>query len=125
MNSNRNLDKLLRVIFPEVLMEYFDISGWHDGSDKIEVWLDEKHYLERSDYPLSVFVCRGYELGYELCLLGAKRCTLRQTQGDKKVPQIIEFVGLDCSLPGFVRIVQRRDRERLTLRFLTHYQHLT
>lgn len=41
MNSNRNLDKLLRVIFPEVLMEYFDISGWHDGSDKIEVWLDE------------------------------------------------------------------------------------
>ena len=36
MNSNRNLDKLLRVIFPEVLMEYFDISGWHDGSDKIE-----------------------------------------------------------------------------------------
>lgn len=34
--------------------------------------------------PLSVFVCRGYELGYELCLLGAKRCTLRQTQGDKK-----------------------------------------
>ena len=42
MNSNRNLDKLLRVIFPEVLMEYFDISGWHDGSDKIEVWLDEK-----------------------------------------------------------------------------------
>lgn len=34
--------------------------------------------------PLSVFVCRGYELGYELCLLGAKRCTLRQTQGNKK-----------------------------------------
>jgi hypothetical protein len=37
-------------------------------------------------YPLSVFVCRGYELGYELCLLGAKRCTLRQTQGNKKSP---------------------------------------
>ena len=36
--------------------------------------------------PLSVFVCRGYELGYELCLLGAKRCTLRQTQGNKKSP---------------------------------------
>lgn len=35
-------------------------------------------------YPLTDFVCRGYELGYELCLLGAKRCTLRQTQGDKK-----------------------------------------
>ena len=23
-------------------MEYFDISGWHDASVKIEVWLDEK-----------------------------------------------------------------------------------
>ena len=43
MNSNRNLDKLLRVIFPEVLMEYFEISGWHDDSAKIEVWLDEKN----------------------------------------------------------------------------------
>lgn len=42
MNSNRNIDKLLRVIFPEVLMEYFDISGWHDAPVKIEVWLDEK-----------------------------------------------------------------------------------
>lgn len=34
--------KLLWVIFPEVLMEYFDISGWHDAPVKIEVWLDEK-----------------------------------------------------------------------------------
>lgn len=42
MPSNRNLHKLLRVIFPEVLMEYFEISGWHDDSVKIEVWLDEK-----------------------------------------------------------------------------------
>ena len=62
-------------------------------------------------YTLSVFVCRGYELGYELCLLGAKRCTLRQTQGDKKVPQIVEFVGLVCLLSGFVRLVQRRERD--------------
>ena len=43
MPSNRNLHKLLRVIFPEVLMEYFEISGWHDDSVKIEVWLDEKN----------------------------------------------------------------------------------
>ena len=60
MNSNRNLDKLLRVIFPEVLMEYFDISGWHDGSDKIEVWLDEKHYLERSDYKSGTVISHGF-----------------------------------------------------------------
>ena len=48
MNSNRNLDKLLRVIFPEVLMEYFDISGWHDGSDKIENGLNTKEYVRKS-----------------------------------------------------------------------------
>lgn len=30
MPSNRNLHKLLRVVFPEVLMEYFEISGWYD-----------------------------------------------------------------------------------------------
>ena len=44
MNPNRSLHKLLRIIFSEVLMEYFDISGWHDDSSKIEVWLDEKNY---------------------------------------------------------------------------------
>ncbi len=60
--------------------------------------------------PFPFLFVGGYELGYELCLLGAKRCTLRQTQGDKKVPQIIEFVGLVCLLSGIVRLVQRRDR---------------
>ena len=44
-------------------------------------------------------------------LLGAKRCTLRQTQGDKKVPQIIEFVGLVYLLSGIVRLVLRKDRD--------------
>ena len=34
MNPNRSLHKLLRIIFSEVLMEYFDISGWHDDSSK-------------------------------------------------------------------------------------------
>lgn len=43
--------------------------------------------IEKLDFLIvSVFVCRGYELGYELCLFGAKRCTLRQTQGNKKSP---------------------------------------
>lgn len=48
MNSNRSLHNLLRVIFPEVLMEYSDISGWHDDSSKIEVWLDEKILNQRN-----------------------------------------------------------------------------
>lgn len=60
MNSNRNLRKLLRVIFPEVLMEYFDISGWHEDSVKSEVWLVEKHYLDRSDYKSGTVISHGF-----------------------------------------------------------------
>lgn len=60
MPSNRNLHKLLRVIFPEVLMTYFEISGWHDGSVKIEVWLDEKNYMERSDYKSGTVISHGF-----------------------------------------------------------------
>ena len=40
-------------------MEYFEISGWHDDSVKIEVWLDEKHYLERSDYKSGTVISHG------------------------------------------------------------------
>ena len=60
MPSNRNLHKLLRVIFPEVLMEYFEISGWHDDSVKIEVWLDEKNYMEHSDYKSGTVISHGF-----------------------------------------------------------------
>lgn len=60
MNSNRPLHKLLRVVFPEVLMECFEISGWHDDSVKIEVWLDERLYLERSDYKSGSVISHGF-----------------------------------------------------------------
>ena len=60
MNPNRSLHKLLRIIFSEVLMEYFDISGWHDDSSKIEVWLDEKNYMERFDYKNGTVISSGF-----------------------------------------------------------------
>ena len=60
MNPNRSLHKLLRIIFSEVLMEYFDISGWHDDSSKIEVWLDEKNYMERFDYKSGTVISSGF-----------------------------------------------------------------
>ena len=60
MNINRSLHKLLRVIFPEILMEYFDISSWHDDSAKIDVWLDEKDYMERSDYKSGTVISHGF-----------------------------------------------------------------
>ena len=63
MPSNRNPHKLLRVVFPEVLMEYFEISGWYDDSVKIEVWLDEKHYMERSGYKSGTVISHGFADG--------------------------------------------------------------
>ena len=67
MNPNRSLHKLLRIIFSEVLMEYFDISGWHDDSSKIEVWLDEKNYMERFDG--SVVILGGLTfVNFPLCI---------------------------------------------------------
>lgn len=60
MNSNRSLHNLLRVIFPEVLMDYFDISGWHDDPAKVEVWLEEKNYMERSDYKSGTVIAHGF-----------------------------------------------------------------
>jgi hypothetical protein len=41
-------------------MEYFDISGWHDDSSKIEVWLDEKNYMERFDYKNGTVISSGF-----------------------------------------------------------------
>jgi hypothetical protein len=60
MSKSRSLYKLLRVIFPEVLMDYFDIVSWHEGSDKVDVWLDEKDYMERSDYRKGTVVSHGF-----------------------------------------------------------------
>ncbi|MCX4293255.1 MAG: transposase family protein, partial [Prevotella sp.] len=41
-------------------MEYFEISGWYDDSVKIEVWLDEKHHMERSDYKSGTVISHGF-----------------------------------------------------------------
>lgn len=42
--------KLLRLVFPEVLMEYFDVVGYQEHSDRLDFWLDEKEFLELDDY---------------------------------------------------------------------------
>lgn len=41
-------------------MEYFYISSWHDDSVKIDVWLDEKDYMERSDYKRGTVISHGF-----------------------------------------------------------------
>ena len=60
MNSNRNLDRVTTSHLSEVLMEYLISPVGYDGSDKIEVWLDEKHYLERSDYKSGTVISHGF-----------------------------------------------------------------
>lgn len=57
---NKSLNKLLRVIFPQVLMDYFDIVSWHEASDKVDVWFDEKDYMERSDYKKEIVISHGF-----------------------------------------------------------------
>ena len=51
-----------------------------------------------------ITVC-GY---YELCLLKVKRCTLRQTQGNKKTPTNSIICGNYLLV---VRLIQRRERD--------------
>lgn len=60
MNTNRQLHKLLHVIFPEILMNYFNIVAWLQEKDKIEIWLDEKDYMEQSDYKKGTVISHGF-----------------------------------------------------------------
>ena len=57
------------------------------------------------------FLFVGVRVRLRTLSFGAKRCTLKADKGNKKVPQIIEFVGLVCLLSGIVRLVLRRDRD--------------
>lgn len=42
--------KLLKLVFPEVLMDYFDIMGYQEHEDRLDFWLDEKDYPIYEDY---------------------------------------------------------------------------
>lgn len=41
-------------------MDYFDIISWHEASDKVDIWLDEKDYMERSDYKKGTVIFHGF-----------------------------------------------------------------
>ena len=41
---------LLKIIFPDILTEYFDVMGFQEHDDSLDIWLDEKEYLTREDY---------------------------------------------------------------------------
>lgn len=60
MNSSKSLHKLLRVIFPDMLMDYFSITGWQEHEAKIEIWLDEKEFMEREDYKKGTVISHGF-----------------------------------------------------------------
>ncbi|NDV82247.1 transposase family protein [Bacteroides sp. 51] len=42
--------KLSRLVFPEVLMSYFDVVGYQAHTDRLDFWLDEKEFLDLDDY---------------------------------------------------------------------------
>ena len=50
MHPNHTLHKLLRVIFPEILMEHFEISVGMTTPSKSKSGLMKRCYLESSDY---------------------------------------------------------------------------
>ena len=65
-------------------MDYFDISGWHDAPAKIEVWLEEKNYMERSDYKSGTVVAHGFtDFSYTYDDLTA--------EGTKLTPEFVAF----------------------------------
>ena len=59
MPSNRNSHKLLRVIFPEVLMEYFGSPAGMTTLSKLKFGL-MKNYMERSDYKSGTVISHGF-----------------------------------------------------------------
>ena len=120
MHSNRSLYKLLRIIFPEVLMEYFEISGWHDNPDKIEVWLEEKNYLEGSDYKSGTVISHGFTeerviQDFPLCGKPVYLHVRRRRWYDKATGETFSYTYDDLTAegtkltPGFVAFLKEED----------------
>ena len=42
--------QLLRVIFPEVLADYFDIVDFQESASTLDFWMDERSFMEKADY---------------------------------------------------------------------------
>lgn len=53
-------DKIMQLVLPKVLVEYFTIVDMRSQADKIEFWLDEKEYMEREDYKKGTIRSYGF-----------------------------------------------------------------
>ena len=60
MHPNHTLHKLLRVIFPEILMEHFEISVGMTTPSKSKSGLMKRCYLESSDYKSGSVIAHGF-----------------------------------------------------------------
>lgn len=42
--------QIMRLIFPEVLSDYFEIVSCEEMDGRLDFWMDERELMEREDY---------------------------------------------------------------------------
>ena len=42
--------QVMRLIFPEVLADYFEIVKCEEESSRLDFWMDERDFMEKDDY---------------------------------------------------------------------------
>jgi len=53
-------ERLLHCIFPEILANYFHVVDIQDGASQIDFWLDERNFMEKSDYKSGTVSSYGF-----------------------------------------------------------------
>ena len=53
-------NQLLRCIFPDVLADYFDVVDIQESVSRVDFWLDERNYMERSDHKSGTVSSHGF-----------------------------------------------------------------
>ena len=52
--------EVMRVIFPEVLADYFEIVDVTESDTCIDIFMDEREFMEREDYKLGTVRSYGF-----------------------------------------------------------------
>ena len=42
--------QVLKTVFPEVITDNFEFTGYEESADRLDYWLDERGYMSREDY---------------------------------------------------------------------------
>ena len=52
--------EIMRVIFPEVLADYFEIVDVTESDTSVDIFMDEREFMEREDYKLGTVRSYGF-----------------------------------------------------------------